>query len=128
AAMMEFAKMFKKYDAQKQASATTLPESTDRKPQSGPLLGIKVIDFTRLLPGPVATRMMADMGAEVIKVEDPDAPDYIRDFAPFKGDTAAYYLAVNRSKKSLAINYRSDAGKSALLQVIKSADVLIEQF
>lgn len=128
AAMMEFAKFFRKYVANTVQTSAIPPSSPDRKPQSGPLLGIKVIDFTRLLPGPVATMMMADMGAEVIKVEDPDAPDYIRDFAPFKNEQAAYYTALNRSKKSLAINYRSDEGRKALLQVIAAADVLVEQF
>ncbi len=128
AAMMEFSKMFRKYDAGRQYDATTLPASENRQPTSGPLMGITVVDFTRLLPGPVATMMMADMGAEVIKVEDPDAPDYIRNFAPFKNGQAAYYTALNRSKKSLAINYRQNAGRDALMKVIAKADMLVEQF
>lgn len=129
AAMLEFSKLFRKFKAETNYNTdASLPKSTERKPASGPLQGLRVIDLTRLLPGPVATMMMADMGADVIKVEDPDAPDYIRNFAPFKGTQAAYYLTLNRSKRSLAINYRNEAGKAALKAIVKTADVLIEQF
>lgn len=126
-AMMAFAKMFRKYDPERLQQAT-LPAALHRKPASGPLMGIKVLDFTRLLPGPMATMMMADMGAEVIKIEDPDAPDYIRDFPPFINDTAAYYLAVNRSKRSLAVNYNTPKGKELIYELAKTADVVMEQF
>ena len=125
--MMRFAKVFRKFS--KVEKTVGLPQHIEsRKPQCGPLKGIKIIDFTRLLPGPMATMMMADMGAEVIKVEDPSSPDYIRDFAPFIDEQAAYYLAVNRSKRSLAINYLSEEGRKVVLELVKNADIFIEQF
>lgn len=126
-AMMAFSKMFRKYDPSR-TQVTELSPALHRKPESGPLVGIKVLDFTRLLPGPMSTMLMADMGAEVIKIEDPDAPDYIRDFPPFINEMAAYYQAVNRSKRSLAINYNTDAGKSIIYHLVKTADVVMEQF
>jgi crotonobetainyl-CoA:carnitine CoA-transferase CaiB-like acyl-CoA transferase len=99
-----------------------------RKPQSGALLGIKIIDLTRLLPGPLATMLMADMGAEVIKVENPKSPDYARHFPPHKNGESMAFLAYNHSKQSLAIDYTTREGKNILLEIIKEADVFIEQF
>lgn len=128
-AMLSFAKLFRKYDPKKNyTETTTLPSAKQRPVQQGPLKGITIIDFTRLLPGPLATMMMADMGAEVIKIEDPDSPDQIRSFPPLVDGTSAYYTATNRNKKSLAINYRSEAGKQVILELVKTADVVIEQF
>lgn len=128
-AMINFAKLFRKYDPNKNYNATTtLPIANQRPYQQGPLNGITIIDFTRLLPGPLATMMMADMGAEVIKIEDPDSPDQIRAFPPLVNGVSAYYTATNRNKKSLAINYRSDVGKAAIMELVKTADVVIEQF
>lgn len=128
-AMISFAKLFRKYDPSRSYdTATTLPSSKDRPEQQGPLKGIKLLDFTRLLPGPLATMMMADMGAEVIKVEDPDSPDPIRAFPPLVNGESAYYTATNRNKKSLAINYRSEAGKQLIYQLVQQVDIVIEQF
>jgi alpha-methylacyl-CoA racemase len=99
-----------------------------RKPISGPLLGLKILDFTRLLPGPLATMLMADMGAEVIKIEAPKFKDYTRDFPPFQGGESSGYLAFNRSKRSLCIDYTAEEGREIILNMAKEADILIEQF
>lgn len=128
--MMKFSKLFRKFDLKylEEPTANRVHKSTERPLHDGPLKGIKIIDFTRLLPGPLATMFLADMGADVIKVEDPDSPDYVRDFEPTLGDTSAFYYALNRNKKSLAVNYLNPAGKDIILSLIKESDVLIEQF
>jgi alpha-methylacyl-CoA racemase len=130
AAMIRFSKCFRKFstDILQQESNDASVEQTKRPEKSGPLAGVKIIDFTRLLPGPIATMFLADLGADVIKVEDPDNPDYIRDFEPQIGGTSAYYLALNRNKRSLAVNYLSAEGKQVILDLVKTADVLVEQF
>lgn len=133
AAMMQFAKCFRKFDPNTTYGATATANAVsmqmvDRKVKAGPLAGVKVIDFTRLLPGPLATMFLADLGADVIKVEDPDSPDYVRDFEPRKNGMSMFYLALNRSKRSLAVNYLSPAGKQLIYDLVKQADVLIEQF
>lgn len=130
AVMMQFAKCFKKFtveDSNKQGALHT-PHSALRIPAEGPLKGVKIIDFTRLLPGPLATMFLADMGADVIKVEDPDSPDYIRDFEPRVNGISMLYLALNRNKRSLAVNFRAKEGRQVLHDLIKNADVLVEQY
>jgi alpha-methylacyl-CoA racemase len=72
--------------------------------------------------------LLADMGADVIKIEDPDNPDYIRDFEPMMEGTSAFYYALNRSKKSLAVNYLEQDGKRIIYELVKSADVVVEQY
>ncbi|TAE66716.1 MAG: CoA transferase, partial [Bacteroidetes bacterium] len=99
-----------------------------RKPIKGALLGLKVIDFTRLLPGPLATMLMGDLGAEIIKIELPQSPDYARNFPPHKGGESMAFLNYNHSKQSFAIDYTKEEGKKILLDLIKTADVFIEQF
>jgi len=103
-----------------------------RKPTQGPLQGIRILDLSRLLPGPLATMMMADMGAEVIKIENPKQPDYVRNFPPVYEaggkEYSANYLAFNRSKKSLALDYTSTEGKEIFQKLLTSADIVVEQF
>lgn len=99
-----------------------------RKPTSGPLQGIRILDLTRLLPGPLGTMLMADMGAEVIKIEDPKQPDYVRNFPPFQNGVSLNYLSFNRSKLSVRIDLNSDEGKTQFFELVKTADVVIEQF
>lgn len=101
---------------------------SSRKPVSGPLTGIKILDLTRLLPGPLATQMLADMGAEVIKIEDPKAPDYTKFMPPHYHDVGISYLALNRSKKSLNINLSHPEGKQIFFNLIQSADIVVESF
>lgn len=132
AAMMQFAKCFRRFDENVNYEAQNDSQASvtynERKPKAGPLAGVKIIDFTRLLPGPLATMFLADMGADVIKVEDPDSPDYIRDFEPRVNGMSLFYLSLNRSKRSLAVNYLSAEGKQVIYDLVKNADVLIEQF
>lgn len=103
-----------------------------RKPMQGPLQGIRILDLSRLLPGPLATMLMADMGAEVIKIENPKQPDYVRNFPPVyevEGqEYSANYLAFNRSKKSLALDYTTPEGKEIFFQLVRTADIVVEQF
>lgn len=96
---------------------------------AGALKGITVLDLTRVLAGPFCTLMLGDMGAEVIKVEEPGKGDDSRAFGPpFVGGEAAYYLSINRNKKSITLNLKSPRGKEVLRRLIAKADVLVENF
>jgi crotonobetainyl-CoA:carnitine CoA-transferase CaiB-like acyl-CoA transferase len=99
-----------------------------RKPVTGPLQGIRILDLTRLLPGPLGTMLMADMGAEVIKIEDPNHPDYVRVFPPYLHGESVNYLSFNRSKLSVTLDYQSEKGKLLFFELLKTADVVVEQF
>jgi crotonobetainyl-CoA:carnitine CoA-transferase CaiB-like acyl-CoA transferase len=93
-----------------------------------PLQGLRVLDFTRVLAGPLCTMLLGDMGAEVIKIEDPRGGDDTRAWAPFVDGWSTYFLSVNRNKKSVAIDLKSDDGRRLLEQLIDTADVLVENF
>ena len=94
-----------------------------------PLEGLRVVDLTRVLSGPYCTMHLGDLGAEVIKVERPGEGDDTRSFAPpFQGDQAAYFLSVNRNKKSITLDMKSERGKEVLWRLIDVADVLVENF
>ena len=93
-----------------------------------PLQGLRVIDFTRVLAGPLCTMLLGDMGAEVIKIEDPRGGDDTRAWAPFVDGWSTYFLSVNRNKQSLALDLKSDEGRRLLDELIDTADVLIENF
>jgi crotonobetainyl-CoA:carnitine CoA-transferase CaiB-like acyl-CoA transferase len=93
-----------------------------------PLLGLRVVDFTRVLAGPLCTMLLGDMGAEVIKIEDPRGGDDTRAWAPFVDGWSTYFLSVNRNKKSVAIDLKSDDGRRLLEQLVDTADVLVENF
>ena len=94
-----------------------------------PLEGLRVVDLTRVLSGPYCTMQLGDLGAEVIKVERPGGGDDTRSFAPpFQGDQAAYFLSVNRNKKSMTLDMKSQAGKEVLWRLIGISDVLVENF
>jgi crotonobetainyl-CoA:carnitine CoA-transferase CaiB-like acyl-CoA transferase len=94
-----------------------------------PLDGVRVLDLTRVLSGPYCTMQLGDLGAEVIKVERPQDGDDTRAFAPpFQGDQAAYFLSVNRNKKSMTLDMKSARGKEVLWRLIEVADVLVENF
>ncbi len=95
---------------------------------AGSLAGFKIIDLTRVLGGPYCTQILADHGAEVIKVEPPQG-DEVRDWGPpFKGEMSAYFAGVNRNKRVLALDLRQARGKEVLLKLLDDADVLIENF
>jgi crotonobetainyl-CoA:carnitine CoA-transferase CaiB-like acyl-CoA transferase len=93
-----------------------------------PLTGLKVIDFTRVLAGPLCTMLLGDMGAEVIKIEAPRHGDDTRAWAPFVGGWSTYFLGINRNKKSIAIDLKSPDGVALLDDLIRAADVLVENF
>jgi formyl-CoA transferase len=94
-----------------------------------PLEGLRVADLTRVLSGPYCTMQLGDMGAEVIKVEQPGKGDDTRAFAPpYQGDQAAYFLSVNRNKKSITLDMKSEAGKEVLWRLIDKSDILVENF
>lgn len=92
------------------------------------LSGYRILDFSKLLPGPLATLWMAQQGAEVIKVEHPNSPDPVRFYSPMKNGVSVYYATLNAGKKSLSLDYRSDEGRAALLKLVESSDVIVEQF
>ncbi len=92
------------------------------------LEGIKIIDFTRLLPGPLGTHMLAQMGAEVIKIESPKRMDYVRGSGTQVDGASILFHQLNHNKTIKLIDYNSEAGKAELLEIIKNADALIEQF
>jgi alpha-methylacyl-CoA racemase len=98
-----------------------------------PLDGLTILDLSRLLPGPFCSLLLADFGADVIKVEDIGMGDYVRWSPPYyegAAETAksALFLALNRGKRSVRVNLKSDAGKEVLLRLVAGADVLIESF
>jgi crotonobetainyl-CoA:carnitine CoA-transferase CaiB-like acyl-CoA transferase len=97
-------------------------------PPQLPLTGLKVIDFTRVLAGPLCTMLLGDMGAEVIKIEDPRHGDDTREWAPFVDGWSTYFLGVNRNKKSVAVDLKSPDGVAVVEALIPSADVLVENF
>ena len=92
--------------------------------------GVRVLDLSRMLAGPYGSMLLADMGADVIKIEDPDGGDPMRAMGPpFLPDgESAYFLAINRNKKSVAIDLTKDAGRDAFLDLVRHADVVWENF
>ena len=93
-----------------------------------PLDGIKVIDLTRVLAGPFCTMLLGDMGAEIVKIEEPESGDESRGWAPFVDGWSSYFLGVNRGKKSVALDLKTPHGVAALQALIMTADVLVENF
>ncbi len=95
---------------------------------AAPLAGIRVLDLSRLLPGPYASLILADLGARVDKVEDRGGGDYLRGSSPLVGDTSATFLALNRNKRSACFDLKKESARAALLRLVEQADVLLEQF
>jgi crotonobetainyl-CoA:carnitine CoA-transferase CaiB-like acyl-CoA transferase len=94
-----------------------------------PLEGIKVLDLTRVLAGPFCTMILADMGAEVIKIEQPGRGDDTREFGPpFQKGESAYFLSINRNKKSITLDIKSDNGREIIRRLIQRSDILVENF
>lgn len=93
-----------------------------------PLTGIKVIDLTRILSGPYCTMTLADLGAEVIKIETPQGDDTRQWGPPFIQDESTYFLSVNRNKKSMVLNLKEAKGKEVFFKLIQDADVVVENF
>jgi crotonobetainyl-CoA:carnitine CoA-transferase CaiB-like acyl-CoA transferase len=95
---------------------------------SGPLAGVRVLDLSRLLPGPMCTLYLADLGADVIKIEDTGAGDYARALDAPPGTTSAFYRAVNRGKRSLALDLKQEQGRAAFMALARGAQVVLESF
>ena len=96
--------------------------------KKGPLEGIKVLDFSQVLSAPFCGMMLADMGAEVIKIERPGAGDISREYGPYVNDISLYFCQYNRGKKGIAIDMRSEEGKKVVLDLVAQVDVVIENF
>ena len=94
----------------------------------GPLEGLKILDLTRVLAGPYCTMLLGDLGAEIIKVEAPVKGDDSRQFGPYQNGESAYFMSLNRNKKSITLNLKKEEGKSILKALVKEVDVIIENF
>lgn len=115
--------------ARERAPATTdLPEIDDKERQALPLKGVRVLDLTRMLAGPYATLILADLGADVIKVEEPRFGDPTRHNIPKVGEESTYFMAINRGKRSISLDLKSQEGNETLLKLVKTADIVIENF
>lgn len=95
---------------------------------SAALDGLKVLDLTRLLPGAFCSQMLADYGADVLKIEQPGTGDYNRQFAPIAKKESGSFLLLNRNKRSLTLNLKSEEGKAIFLRLVRDADVVLEGF
>ncbi len=108
----------------------TVPDMTSSQP-SGPLVGLAVFDLTRVLAGPTCVQMLADLGADVIKIEKPGSGDDTRGFAPpFMPGTqeSAYFVGVNRNKRSVTLDIAKPEGQAIALELIAKSDILVENF
>jgi CoA:oxalate CoA-transferase len=94
----------------------------------GPLEGLKVLDLTRVLAGPYCTMLLGDLGADIIKVEMPGKGDDSRHFGPYQNGESAYFMSLNRNKRSMTLNLKSEKGKIILKELVKKVDVIIENF
>lgn len=92
------------------------------------LEGVRVVDLSRLLPGPFATLLFADMGADVIKVEDPMRGDYARYYPPMVGSSSAFFQSLNRNKRAVTLNLKAEQGREVFERLVGSADVVVESF
>ncbi|PYM55608.1 MAG: formyl-CoA transferase [Candidatus Rokuibacteriota bacterium] len=111
--------------ARRQKAAKKLRTQKQARP---PLAGIRVLDLTRVLAGPFCSMILGDMGAEIIKVEEPGKGDDTRGWPPFSGGEATYFLSVNRNKKSLTLNMKAPDGQAILRRLVAKADVVLENF
>ncbi|WP_232495062.1 CaiB/BaiF CoA transferase family protein [Novosphingobium kaempferiae] len=100
----------------------------DDAPWPGPLSGVRVIDFTRVLAGPAASLALADLGAEVFKIEPPGTGDETRTFPPTRDGESHYYLAVNRGKKSIVVDLKTAEGLALVRDLARHCDVLVENY
>lgn len=96
---------------------------------ASPLAGIRILDLCRVVSGPFATMQLGDLGADVVKIEEPGRGDESRSYGPpFRGGESAYFLSVNRNKRSCAIDLKSEAGRDLVLRLASVADVVVENF
>jgi crotonobetainyl-CoA:carnitine CoA-transferase CaiB-like acyl-CoA transferase len=96
---------------------------------AAPLAGIRILDLTHMLSGPYASMLLGDLGADVVKVESPSRPDRARSVPPYRvGDQSAYYLSLNRNKRSVALDLKELADRRRFLELVRTADVVFENF
>src|SRR6058998_2351532 len=99
------------------------------EPAQGPLTGVTVLDLTRVLAGPYCTMLLADMGARVIKIEQPGKGDDTRAWGPpFLENESAYFLSINRNKESVTLDFKQPEGRAILDRLIAKSDVMVENF
>ena len=110
------------------SAANASPRAGERGADERPLVGLKVLDLSRLLPGPFATMVLADLGAQVDKVEDPSGGDYLRIMPPQVGGMNAVFHALNRGKRSVVLDLKKSEARTALLRLVAGYDVLVESF
>ena len=94
------------------------------------LAGLRLLDLSRLLPGPYCSLLFADLGADVIKIEEPGRGDYARQTAPLVGESGigATFLFLNRNKRSLSVDLKQESGKAVFRRLVQTADVVLESF
>jgi crotonobetainyl-CoA:carnitine CoA-transferase CaiB-like acyl-CoA transferase len=105
-----------------------MTEEPQEDARRGPLAGLLVADFSRILAGPYASMLMADMGADVVKVEAPTGDDTRTWSPPLRGDKATYYLAINRNKRSVALDFGDDDDRALAQELAARADIVLENF
>ncbi|MFD5538474.1 CaiB/BaiF CoA transferase family protein, partial [Streptomyces sp. NPDC127079] len=112
------------------AAPHPIPESAATIPDApAALAGIRVLDLSRILSGPVATMVLADLGADVIKVEDTKDGDDTRQWAPpYQGNESAYFLSANRNKRGISVDLKTEQGREFVLRLADRADVVVENF
>ena len=93
-----------------------------------PLAGLRVLDMTRVLAGPFATMLLSDLGADVLKIEMPGIGDDSRHFGPFKNERSLYFVSINRGKRSMTLNLKTDTGKEVFRRLVAEHDILVENF
>ena len=91
----------------------------------GILSGLKILDFSTLLPGPFATMLLADMGADIIKVESPNREDLTKHMSPMDGEVSAVFAHLQRSKRSLALDMKQEEAKGVIYQLVQEYDIVI---
>lgn len=104
------------------------PPAQTPRPRRGPLDGVRVLDLSRVLAGPFCSVILADLGAEVIKVEELGSGDQTRTIPPFVGGESHYFLSINRNKSSVALDARTEAGRDILRKLATQCDVVLENF
>src|SRR5919112_4926400 len=109
-------------------SAEPVAEPADAEPAHGPLDGLLVADFSRVLAGPYATMLLADMGATVVKVESPSGDDTRTWLPPVRGEVSTYFLGVNRGKRSVALDLKEEHDVALARELARRADILVENF
>ena len=110
------------------ASTSDRPDDLEPPPWAGPLTGVRVLDLTRVLAGPAASLALADLGAEVFKIEPPGSGDETRAFPPHRDGESHYFLSVNRGKKSLVVDLKTPAGVALVKDLAGQCDILVENY